>query len=414
MSTTRINLYRDLARALGRGTLEVVTGTTTTANGASNVTLTDVTQLKYSSGDANAYDRVFVYQMAASDNSTRGFSRITEGGYDFANGDFTMSPAIATTVANTDVYVLTHDHPYVLTEAIDVVLRHDYYEALYPLSMHIVQNDSNDMEPSTVATDYKVSTGGAVAAANTTLFFHGIQSLALTANSANEYAALNTVIGVSENVDLYASIMCNVTSGDDAAFRIWDTTGNAEIDSATTDEPSWMNLTFQFTTPSGCEQIDARLEQIGSDDVAYWDDFHVWYAGSGVYPLPSFVESPSQLLDVVAYPRGTQGPASDNDYLPNEREPRSLHWRWESQDPGSMRIWVGTGEARPYLKVLRRRPELSLDSSTTLADPDWVVAMAEMVIREPDEASKRLREHVAAILTAPNPYAQPRVGKSIR
>jgi hypothetical protein len=316
-------------------------------------------------------------------------------------------------LVTTDKYVLTHEHPDDLHEAIDVVLRHDFYEALYPLSIQVVQNDCNDMEASTVATDWELGTGAAAAAASTSLFFHGIQSLALTANSANEYAALKSVIGVSENVDLYASIMCNVTSGDDAAFRIWDTTGNAEIDSATTDEPSWMNLTFQFTTPSGCEQIDARLEQIGSDDVAYWDDFHVWYAGSGVYPLPSFIETPAQLLDVVAYPRGTPGPASDNDYLPNERESHSLHWGWESQDPGSMRIWVMTGEARPYLKVLRPRPELSAVTSTTLANSDWVVAMAEKVIREPEKAMALLGAHKAAQLVRPETRPM-RVGAVIR
>ena len=409
--TKGIDLYRGLAVALGRGKLEVVTGTNTSNT---NTSLTDGTQLTYSSGDANAYDRIFVYTMTAADAALRGSSRVIETGYDFANGVCTMSPAI-TNHANTDLYIFTHDHPSVLYEAIDVVLRHDYVEAEFPLSMHIVQNDCNDMEASTVATDYKVSTGGAVAAASTTVFYSGVQSLALTCNSANEYAALNTVISVNEGRILHAAAMCSVTQGDDAAFRIWNVQ-SAEIDSATSDEVAWMNLQPPpFTIPSGCEQIDLRLEGIGSDDVTYWDGVQVWYDGAGVYPLPSYIESPSQLLAVHAVPRGTPGPGADNDFRTNEYASRPLHWEWESKAPGSMRIKVNCGDARPYLVTLRPRPEIASDpTATTHANVDWVVAMAEKVIREPEEASKMLRDHVAAQLARPDTHVSSRVGRSIR
>lgn len=409
MSTKGIDLYRDLAKRLGRDKLSVITGTNTSST---NTSLTDATRLKYSSGDANAYDRVSVYVMTASDAALRGFSQITEAGYDFTNGTCTLSPAIAS-LANTDIYILTHEHPDDLHEAIDEVQRNDYYECLYPLSMHVVQNDCNDMEASTVATDWEVGTGAAAAAANTTIVYSGVQSLALTCNSANEYAALKSVVPVNEDMILHAAIMCSVTQGDDAAFRVWNAQ-SAEIDSATSDEVAWMNLQPPpFTIPSGCEQIDFRLEGIGANDVTYWDDFQVWYDGAGIYPLPAYIQSPSQLLDVRAVPQGTPGPGADNDYRTNEYASYPLSWRWESKNPNSMRIKVNCGEARPYLVTLRPRAELSSDLATTTANPDWVVAMAEKLIREPEEASLLLRSHVAAQLVRPVTRVS-RVGTRIR
>ena len=411
---TRIAYYRALAQRLGRGNLDVITGTNATANGGSNVTLTDSVQLAYSSGDANAFDRVFVYQMELADASTRGYSQITVGGWDFANNKATMSPAVAVTVAATDVYVLTHEQPNRLFAAINEALRNDYVETLFPLSMKIVQNDCNDMEASTVATDYKVSTGNAVAAAETTVVFSGAVSLGLTCNVANEYAALTTQIPVNATERLHAAAMCSVTQGDDAAFRVWDVTNNVEIDSATSDEVAWMNLQPPvFDVPSGCEQIDLRLEGIGSTDVTYWDDVQVWFDGTGVYPLPAYIQSPSQLLAVHAFPQGTVGPADDYDYRMNEYAAYPLRWEWVSKNPGSMRIKVGCGDARPYLVTLRPRAELSTDTATSSANLDWVVAMAEMVIREPEEASKRLGDHKTVVLTAPNTHVQPRVGTRI-
>jgi hypothetical protein len=411
MSTTRIALYRLLAEKLGRGKLEVIQGSAST--NTSTTSLVDPTRLTYSSGDANAYDRVWVYAVTITDAVARGFSRVTQGGYTVATGALGLSPALSGLVT-TDKYVLTREHPDTLHEAIDEVLRNDYYEALYPLSMHITQNDSNDMEPSSIATDWDVATGGAVLATHTTSFVHGIQSLSVNSNGTNGYAALKSVMGVHDGIQLYAGIDCNVKSGDDAAFRIWDVTNDAEIDSATTDEPSWTELTFQFTTPSGCEQIDARLEGIAANDFSYWDDFHIWQDGTGIYSLPSFVEDSSQLLDVIAYPQGEQGPAGDNDYRPLTRRSTPLDWWWESTDPGSMQIGVRCGSARPYLKVLRTRPELSAVTSTTLADPDWVVAMAEKVITDPERASEILAAHRAAQLAQPRIAEARRFGTTVR
>ena len=410
--TTRINTYRALAERLGHGKLDVIIGTAT--NTTNTAQFTDTSRLKYASADANAYDRCWVYAMEKADASTRGFARITDGGYTGSTGVVTYTGGTMSGFANEDLYVITQDPPDDLHDAINETLRNDYVESWFPLSMHVVQNDANDMEASTVATDYEIGTGAAALAIETAVVYSGSQSLEVTCDNANEYAALKSVIPVNEDMMLHAAAMCSVTQGDDAAFRVWDVTNNVEIDSATSDEPAWMNLQPPvLTIPSGCEQIDLRLEGIGSDDVVYWDEVQVWYDGLGVYPLPAYIQSPSQLLAVHAVPQGEVGPGDDNDYLTNEYSSRPLRWEWESKTPGSMRISVGCGDARPYLVTLRPRAELSTDSATTTANKDWVVAMAEMVIREPEEASRVLGDHKAAILTAPNTHVQPRVGTRI-
>ena len=400
---TRIGIHRALAQRLGRGKLSAITGTNSSNV---NTTLIDATQLAYSSGDANAYDRVFVYTVQAADAGARGYSQVTEGGWDIANTTLTLSPAIASLTA-TDLYLLSLEHPDVLVNAINEVQRNDYEEFWFPLSVHIVKNDCNDMEASTLATDWDVTTGAAVATASTSIVYSGVQSLALACNATNEYAALETVLNVSEGQRFNAAIMCSVTQGDDAAFRIWNVTANTEIDSATSDEPAWMNLQPPaFTIPSGCEQIDVRLEGIASGDVTNWDQFQVWYDDAGVYPLPSYITSTAQLLDVVSVPQGDPGPGADEDWRTNEYGSRPLYWEWESKNPDSMRIKVrDSGEARPYLVTLRPRPELSSDTATTTMDKDSVVDLAADLILDPESGYKRLAavREVALARTRPAP-----------
>lgn len=472
--TTMLVLLRELAEALNDDLL-TVTGTATSGTSTTLVDTTEP-GLYYSDGGANLFDRWFVYNELSGAigrvdvgglGGSTGTLTLTGGEFGdegtataavsttagspgtltdtrvswttnqwvgatvtcnsktlvvtsntstvLTGGDWSADPGDAASWAMTGVcpYILISSSPVALKKAINRVQQNDYVEAWFPLSIHIVQNDANDMEASTVATDYEIGTGAAALAIETTNVYSGTQSLKATCDNANEYAALKAKIPVNEDERFHAAAMCSVTQGDDAAFRIWNVQA-AEIDSATSDEVAWMNLQPPvFTIPSGCEQIDLRLEGIGSDDVTYWDEVQVWYDGGGVYPLPAYIQSPSQLLAVHAVPRGAAGPGADNDYRTNEYASRPLRWEWESKTPGSMRIKVSCGDARPYLVTLRPRAELSSDTATTTANKDWVVAMAEMVIREPDEASKRLREHVAAILTAPDAHVQPKVGVSI-
>jgi hypothetical protein len=117
----------------------------------------------------------------------------------------------------------------------------------------------------------------------------------------------------------------------------------------------------------------------GTGDVAYWDDFQIWQAGRGIYPLPSWVTRPEQVIDVRAYSRGTSGPG-DLDWRSNEQRSRPLSWGFERGDRRAdvpVRIWVeNPGSSRPFVILKRALSELTTDILTSPADEDNVVFWA--------------------------------------
>jgi hypothetical protein len=373
--------------------------------------------LKYTSADVNAYDRCWVSGYK-TDGTSRGFARIDEGAA-AATGIFTISGGTMSGFVSGDIYAITRDPPDVLNEAINETLRNMYVPCFFPLSMHIVQNDANDMEASTIATDYTDNTTDTGSLAlESTIVFNGAQSLKVTCDdtAAAEYASLDSALGVQENQSLYAAVMCYVTSGDSATFRVYDVTGSATIEDMTTDEPSWIELVSQFSTPSGCEQIDVHMISDAVDDVTYWDDLQIWRGSDWVYSCPSWLTKPGQMIDVRAFPQGTTGPASDNDYRSNERMSSPLDWEVEREDirgDNPLHLWVNAGSGRPYIYALRPLAELSTDAATTTADKDMVVSRAERLIREPERASELLGIWRAAVLTPPRAKSQVRHGVRI-
>src|SRR3990167_1688572 len=122
---------------------------------------------------------------------------ISEGGYTAASGTFTPSVNFTAAVADGDTYEVHEIHPDEIDDVIKAKVRNIYAPTFFPLSLHIVQNDANDMEPSTVATDYD-TTGGAALATEATIVRNGAQSLKSTCNAATEYFALKSIIGVND------------------------------------------------------------------------------------------------------------------------------------------------------------------------------------------------------------------------
>jgi len=186
-----------------------------------------------------------------------------------------------------------------------------------------------------------------------------------------------------------------VKQGDDADFRVVNVQdSDAQIDdNATTDEPSWTDLVIPFTPPSGCEQVDIFMLGKASGDIAYWEDFQIWHNGDGIYPMPSWLTRPAQLLDVRGFPLGSGGPASDFDYRTHEQGSQPLSYKVESVDRRAnqpFRLKVQATSTRPFIYALRPLVELSADTSNSVAEQDFVVRWAEKLIREPDKAAETL------------------------
>src|SRR3990167_5914970 len=265
---------------------------------------------------------------------------LSEGGFTAATGTFATEVNFTAAVASGDTYEVHEIHPNEIDNIIKGKVRNIHAPTFFPLSLHIMAGDDNDME-SAPATNYSQTNG--TRANESTIVFNGAQSLKLTATSAGGYANTGS-IGIPENLPLYAAVMCYVTSGDSATFRAIDVTNsNATIEDATSDEPSWIDLMFPFTTPSGCEQVDFRFISDADTDIAYWDDFQVWRQGRGVYPLPSWITRKEQVVGVVAFPPGTGGPSSNQDFRANEQRSRPLNWGFEREDiraDNELFIWV--------------------------------------------------------------------------
>jgi len=362
------------------GTNTSSTGTTITETGGN---------LNYSSGDTFFYDGVYV-TVVTSAEAARGETRVTREGW-AVTGSLTVDPSVGS-LASGDLFVLSKHPPALLQNSINRLLRNTYQPAFAPLSLSVFASDNNDGEASTIADGYTVAAGGAALTAETSIVFNGAQSIKSTNNNANEYFALNSQIGVNDGQSLYAAAMCYVTQGDDAIFRVMDVTNSATIDSATSDEPSWMEMVYPFSVPSGCEQIDLRMIGVGADDVIYWDDIQVWHQGEGVYPLPSWIEWPEQMIDVRGFPQGTGGPNS-NDYRANERASVPLRWHTEREDHRAnkpVHIWVEGTSTRPYIYAHRPFAELTADDGTSNADLDALVEDAAFLVLHPDRAEQYL------------------------
>src|SRR3990167_1660600 len=158
---------------------------------------------------------------------------ISEGGYTAATGTFATEVDFTAAVASGDTYEVHEIHPTEIDNIIKRKVRNLYMPTLWPLPMLIVQNDANDMEPTSIATDYDTTGGGALAT-ETSIVYNGAQSLKMTCNATNEFVSLKALLGVNEGQQLAAAASCYVTSGDDAVFRVINTTNsNATIDSAT-------------------------------------------------------------------------------------------------------------------------------------------------------------------------------------
>ncbi|KKN27937.1 hypothetical protein LCGC14_0859270 [marine sediment metagenome] len=448
---TMIQLVRQLAERLSPS--EHVTGV---ADDHTATTLTDTRDQKYSSADANELDRKFIYLEAvkmqsriteegkapatgiltvspdvtdaptavtgSAANVSTTSTTLTDtdesmtvnewAGYTIAAGGLYLDVTsnTATVLTGTDGwsdgssgpgavawtvgtrYLIADGPIQTLKNAINLVLRNTFLPTFWPLSLHVMGNDANDMEPSTIATDYTAENSGTLAT-ESTIVKNGAQALKATAGAALSGASTGN-INVVEGKPYYAAADCSVKQGDDADFRVVNVQdSDAQIDdNATTDEPSWTELVIPFTPPSGCEQVDVFMLGTTSGDVTYWDDFQIWHGGAGVYPMPSWLTRPEQVIGVRAFPQGTGGP-SPNDYRSNERGSFPLIWDFESVDrrgTSELRIWVDAAGARPFIYALRSLAELSADTDTTPADQDKVVNWASRYM-EAETGEQRAR-----------------------
>ena len=233
----------------------------------------------------------------------------------------------------------------------------------------------SDMEDSGV--DSWLAGTGATVSKITVSYFRGSQALEVGADgTGNRYAYQN--FNVTPGKDYYIWCVCRspvITY--EMKLVVYDNTNAAEIDSKTTIHAAWQGLSIAFTPPSGCKQVQIRLQTVTLSVSTYWDQVQLLSKDTIRYVLPSWVTEIWQVGRPVFQYEGADS-VTDAWAVDTVAPRRWAHIRIYKEGP---RVYVTpdppfSNEAPVYIECLRPYAALTGDSSTTDADLDWVVSKA--------------------------------------
>lgn len=346
------------------------------------------------------FDGWFIKVATSTDgNDPEGDVRaVSAGGFAIATGAFTSASNFSAAPASGDTFEVSPFDPSITDEIIKELVRELYMPSLFPLSMHIVGNDNNDMEGTGIDGDYTKS--NCTVTQESTIVHGGANSAKVTSSAADGGIYPATLFPVNENASYYAAVLSAVRRdvvGDVGNFYVYDENNSETIITAVNDEEAWMELILPFTVPSDCEKVSFWMVSVANGDITYWNDFQVWRNGNAVYPLPSWITRKEQVEDVIAFPRGSAGPGT-NDYHTNEHMSYGLNWHFEREDitaASELHIAVDNpGENRPYIVVSRALPEPSSDSSAINFEPELLAfgTAARLLQRVPDKTDEQNRQ----------------------
>lgn len=287
-------------------------------------------------------------------------------------GIFTLDNVTSAAVTASDqVEIWLTLHPNLVHEAIDRALRKMLYRS--PALPSLLAD--GDMETSGYA-DWTAGTSATVAKTTTAgTYFRGTQALSVTADATgNRYAYQRVNVMPGEQYYIWGAVRSSVATTE-AKLVLYDNTNGAQIDSDTSTQLAWQGLSMSFTIPSGCKQLEVRLQTVTASGVTYWDQLQLLNKKTIRYVLPTWVTEEWQVGRLVYQYEGaaTVGDA----WAVDEVVPR----RWELvrvYKEGS-RVYITpnppfNNEAPIYIECLRHYSALSTDASTTDADLDWIAA----------------------------------------
>lgn len=393
--TQQAYFRRTLDRLLGHRVLQYGTAT----GSGSTTTILTGNQLATSISQTSALIGTWV---RTTTSGTTEYSKVASVS---AAGVITVDRAITSTTSSTDFELTGEINPRFIERIIDAVLQNTYTPRLFPLTSHIITNDDNDMESTATITGMWSNSSGTLAKETTIVpMLGGLQSLKITATATPGYAYLASDIPVHAQRQYRASVLCSVTAGDSAEFRVVNVDdSNATIENATTDEVLWTHLSFDFTTPSGCERINTFLIGTTNTDVVYFDDLSIVDTDQIIFPTPSWLVLPTQFKGVLEFPRGVPGPTGDNDYRLWERgsiEVGSLvgppHFR--SNQELAIQVRPHSGYRR-YIYALAPGAALTTNASVGYIDVDVVAENAARLIevQEAEGGRAAMWKHLARI-----------------
>ncbi len=393
--TSVVTLRSRLVRETWPGARPLVSATTGLGLTSTVVVGTEA----YSSGDANAYDAVYVYiaELVTGGPAIGEYSRVTRAGYAASTGTFTVSPVFTNAVqSGTDVHFLYGLHPDEFLDAINWIQTSLDMPAYLLLTL-VTDGDMEDSTMDNWAAVGSPTTREKVTTASRVLI--GQRAAHFVSDALSEGIRSNAIdVHDTEVLPFSIPVMC--VSGS-ASAELCNQADDSVIRTVTVDERAYAEVRFEEPVPDGVRQVYVRvISQTAVSDV---------YVGWGgllsdrrmIYDLPSQVTDATKVEEVVYLPYGDPSEASDAWIaLSKPLQPwpsENILRDWRAANP--QRIEVGRPSGYPlFLKFRRVGPSLSADTDNTEIPENLIVKGALSKIRKVQAGQTSDREREIAFL----------------
>lgn len=343
------------------------TGTTTAAGDSTSVI--DTTNFTDSDLNANYYDHHYLI-MTSGDRSGQ-VRRVSS--YSGSAGDFTLSDALTGAPGSSATFEIHAYDPAELNNAINRVLPRLYYWTYFYPSLAA----DGDMETSGV-TNWTGSSS--TPTKSSTVAKYGAQGLVSTNSGGNGYirtASMSVTVG-----DNYYCEVAVRPDNFEVSLVAYDVTNGTAIKTITHTGREWIRLWANFNVPSGCSQIQIRLQATSASAITYWDNLILQHIDERRLALPSWVTEGEQVISVERrfFDRNLTSGVS---YLDEERWYKLVPQPGTEEDrtavsPFYMQLPNAVGDRAMRFLCVRPYDTLTTDSATTTANKEWVVAGAVM------------------------------------
>jgi len=287
---TRNALLKRFLRETGLGaTGTVVTGSTTTINDAVKLKSSQLTSSDWVGGWARI-SKDAGGAAAAPENEVQPIST-----YDpTTNGRITFD-AMTTAPAVGDEYELwRYPNPRDVLDFLDQILKNDIW---LPCWSMLSELPDFDMEANNT-TDWTASNATVTKISGTEPVLSSKRWLSVAATDVNGYARTATFKVVPGKKYHLSAITKPTAASVTAELQAYDITNTASIISKTSTNQVPTRISFDFTTPATCYQIQVRLITQENAGITLWDEVVIYAVDSPDIALPWWVKSKNQIKGI--------------------------------------------------------------------------------------------------------------------
>lgn len=319
---TRNTLFKRFLRETGLGAY----GTATSGAVGS---ITDTTRLKSTQYDTKdwvgGWARISKDAGGAAAAPEAEISPITT--YVNTTGVISVNPDLTVAVAASDEYELWRNpNPQLVIDMLDELLQEEIY---IPCWTMLTEVPDGDMEQDNT-TDWTASNTTLTKVTGEPALF-GKRYLRVVTTSALGYAR-SALLRVEPGKSYHLSAVARVSAVSTTARIIaYDETNGAAIDSADSVRLYPVRIGFDFTAPSGCYTVSARLANVENTVTTEWDEVVMYPLEARDIRLPWWVKDKGQILGV--FKASLTSIATDlYDWIP--RGERDKAWDKRDNAPG--------------------------------------------------------------------------------